>query len=970
MRTILKSGLLSFLVLFVCFFSFGESIAGGITGTINVGGVPINTGLYSLQVYAWQNSGSVNASTNQVNSAGLYTLSNLSAGSYTVKAVIFGVGFSYVEEFWYNQTYAGNATPVPVGANQVVSGIDFSFVGSPNVPTFGTISGTVSSFTSATLPVPVANVTVTAQNGGTTYNATTDTNGNYTINVAQNGSYVISALLNSTGFQMVQYWDHVNNVASATALNIVTGTATNNINFDFNLSGGSNTNGTITGFVSMLNSPINTALYNVQVTAIKQNGWGIYTTNQIVNGTYTIANVPVGSYIVKSVISGIGFSYIEEFWYNQTYAANATPVFINGGQITSGINFSFVGSSNPPQVDAWITGTVTKVGFGAIIPVANAIVKAENDSATYTATTNSLGNYTINLLQAGTYKVSAQTPSASTNIPQKQFWDHVYLASLATPVTVASGQTANNINFDFNNPNSATGSISGTVNVNGLPVDTTYYDVQVYAIPVANAAGLVLNIQQNGNYTFTNLPAGNYVVKAVISGKGFPVVAELWYDNTYAANATQIFVNGGISVTGINFNFAGGNIPTGFGTIGGNVSSVDSLGNTLGAVSGAEVYLLPASGFLVDTLKVVTDANGNYTMSGVPTGTNVKSGCFANGFYSEYYNNQSDFFSADTIFIGTAGGTLNGINFSLEAVNTTFANNSVSGTITNTSGNPVENALIVIISANDLDAPLTMSTQITDVNGNYQISNLAPDDYYVFSLAHGFVPTFLSDVQNWQNSATVNVNGNPVNNTNINLPQVANTSFCSISGTVLLNNGTSLSNLENAVVYAVDGNGTVLGYDLSKANGVYQISGLAPGNYYVYVSKLGLPTETVSGIQVSENSPATNVNFVVNSVTEVTEETNPEVSKNFVLANNFPNPFNPTTKIEFAIPEFSNVKISVYNVLGQLVKTLINQNLEKGSYKTSWNGTNESGKSVSSGIYFYRLEAGNFNQTKKMLFLK
>lgn len=90
----------------------------------------------------------------------------------------------------------------------------------------------------------------------------------------------------------------------------------------------------------------------------------------------------------------------------------------------------------------------------------------------------------------------------------------------------------------------------------------------------------------------------------------------------------------------------------------------------------------------------------------------------------------------------------------------------------------------------------------------------------------------------------------------------------------------------------------------------------------------------------------------------------------FTLSQNFPNPFNPTTKIKFGIPKKTFTKLEIFNVLGQSVRTLISNELDPSFYEFQWNGTSNSGKQVSSGVYFYRIEAGDFVKTRKMLFLK
>ena len=90
----------------------------------------------------------------------------------------------------------------------------------------------------------------------------------------------------------------------------------------------------------------------------------------------------------------------------------------------------------------------------------------------------------------------------------------------------------------------------------------------------------------------------------------------------------------------------------------------------------------------------------------------------------------------------------------------------------------------------------------------------------------------------------------------------------------------------------------------------------------------------------------------------------------FALAQNYPNPFNPTTIIEFDVPVRSHVTLTVYNMLGQEVVTLVDQGRDAGFHQVDWDGRSSSGSSVSSGIYFYKLEADSFVQTKKMMLLK
>ena len=93
--------------------------------------------------------------------------------------------------------------------------------------------------------------------------------------------------------------------------------------------------------------------------------------------------------------------------------------------------------------------------------------------------------------------------------------------------------------------------------------------------------------------------------------------------------------------------------------------------------------------------------------------------------------------------------------------------------------------------------------------------------------------------------------------------------------------------------------------------------------------------------------------------------------ESFALANNYPNPFNPSTTIKYALPQAADVELTVYNVFGQVVRTLVAEYQSAGRYAVEWDATNDSGHSLSSGMYFYRLQAGGeFLEVKKMLLLK
>ena len=90
----------------------------------------------------------------------------------------------------------------------------------------------------------------------------------------------------------------------------------------------------------------------------------------------------------------------------------------------------------------------------------------------------------------------------------------------------------------------------------------------------------------------------------------------------------------------------------------------------------------------------------------------------------------------------------------------------------------------------------------------------------------------------------------------------------------------------------------------------------------------------------------------------------------FQLAQNYPNPFNPVTHIRFFLPERSPLKLSIFDILGREVNRVSHSDMDQGTHVITWNGTSFSGEKVSAGIYIYTLEAGRFNGTRKMIYLK
>ena len=93
----------------------------------------------------------------------------------------------------------------------------------------------------------------------------------------------------------------------------------------------------------------------------------------------------------------------------------------------------------------------------------------------------------------------------------------------------------------------------------------------------------------------------------------------------------------------------------------------------------------------------------------------------------------------------------------------------------------------------------------------------------------------------------------------------------------------------------------------------------------------------------------------------------PEV---YELRNAYPNPFNPSTRIEFNLPVTNNVKIEIFNVIGQKVRTLLDETRAPGNYTVVWDSRNDAGQRMSTGVYFVKMQSSHFNKTIKVMLLK
>lgn len=308
------------------------------------------------------------------------------------------------------------------------------------------------------------------------------------------------------------------------------------------------------------------------------------------------------------------------------------------------------------------------------------------------------------------------------------------------------------------------------------------------------------------------------------------------------------------------------------------------------------------------------------------------------------------------------------INCTLDGVFYSDTIKSISGTVRFSDNNqPASNGYVKAIKLNYSNGAIVTldSTQI-GINGAYTLTHLPLDSCDIVAYPNSekqadFVPTFYPSTISWQNAVKVYTGNNP---TNINISVYRKNEIqgmYSISG-MIMPQTRNVTGLPGAIVYIKQGN-YFRDYYLTNASGHYDIHHLPAGNYEVIADRLGyIGAQQNAAIS---NSNLLNLNFTLIPIFTGIHSISNIVPEKFSLYQNYPNPFNPVTNIKFDIPKASYVKINVYNVLGKEVSLLMSENKPAGRYSIDFDAS-----SLTSGVYFYKIETGDFAETKRMVILK
>ncbi len=132
----------------------------------------------------------------------------------------------------------------------------------------------------------------------------------------------------------------------------------------------------------------------------------------------------------------------------------------------------------------------------------------------------------------------------------------------------------------------------------------------------------------------------------------------------------------------------------------------------------------------------------------------------------------------------------------------------------------------------------------------------------------------------------------------------------------------------------------------------------------IVIDQSGILRYRGGGVNVSE------ITSMIDNLIGASAIDNQKSPKKFVLHQNHPNPFNPSTVISFEINSIQKVSLKVYDIQGRFIRSLLNNTMHVGKHEISWDGHNNQGESVSAGVYYYRLQTESFNQTNKMTLIR
>ncbi len=659
------------------------------------------------------------------------------------------------------------------------------------------------------------------------------------------------------------------------------------------------------------------------------------------NGEYLVEGLTSGTYRVMAEKEG----YKAEWFDNKFRPEAADLVVVEEPKTTKNIDFALATATA-------ITGVVKDMKSGAPIPGVRVYAKywmtnALSPREVFESRTNRKGEYIIQVHRAGNYLVVAEANGYLT-----EMYKDAYRIQDATAVKVAENNHTTGIDFDLVMLGGMTGLV--TAEATGEPLEGAV----VAAFLEGTKNSRILNpvyrtrTDSNGVFLFKAMKAGKYLVQAV--AKDF--LPEFFENAASIKEAKFVPVKDSTLTKKIDFSLKSG------GIISGIVKSAEDSKPVFKGV----VYVQKVKSNVI--LHTFTNEEGKFKVEGLPSGEYI-AWAKARGFHSLFYDSVKYLKEATKIKVIAPDETPD-INFNLPPIKN--VEGIIAGQVVTLNPDtltaaavptePIEGAWVIALPVQKGIPTGMPHWTVTDEKGEYKLTHLKPGKYFVASWAKGFMGEFYDNVRQWQKAKPVVVGTDVVtDNINFVLETVPKGAY-EIAGQVTNSAG---EGVDEAMVYAISDSG-VSGFTVTDAEGFYNMGDLMPGDYKLEVSRVdygdgylgGNDLNSAQTITVGEKQTVTNADIKLGVITAVESDVDANsIPTHFELAQNYPNPFNPTTNIHYQVPMNAKIIIKIYNILGQDIRTLVDKHQETGNYLIQWDGKDQNGNLVPSGLYFYQMKA-------------
>lgn len=385
-------------------------------------------------------------------------------------------------------------------------------------------------------------------------------------------------------------------------------------------------------------------------------------------------------------------------------------------------------------------------------------------------------------------------------------------------------------------------------------------------------------------------------------------------------------------------------------------------------LSGVKVYFFYWGIYIIDSTS--TDSNGNYS-SQLPKGAYTIA-AEKDGYQTTFYGNTADPYLAYPVDIDS-GQTVN-LNLRLPFIGNTGY--TIGGNLIDSVGNVLVNKGVVVIrkgthtptllKGNAVLADSNVYSAFVRPDGSYSVTVRDTAYYYVQGFSDYYLPSFYNEqglpAIYWQDADSVFID-QILYNKNIVMKRDSSYGGGNAFGSLVIP-FTGSYDLQGISVFAKSlDNGALYSYNFVKQDGKFRVSNLPYGRYQLIAQKIGFPLNTSEPFVIdSVNQSVSNISIIFNTSSANDESPIPSSVK---LYQNYPNPFNPGTQISWQSSESSWQTLKIYDVLGNEISTLVDEYKEAGTYTVEFNASN-----LASGVYYYKLNAGNFSGVRKMIVIK